>query len=314
MTAPAMTAPAMTALPSPGILLPPGHASASLLLGLIGRGIQRSRTPYLHEEEGRAQGISVCYRLLDLDRAPDGLAERPDLGALLRLLAWAGFGGLNVTHPFKQVVLPHLRGLSEDARRLGAVNTLCREGEGWRGENTDWSGFAAAFGEELRDVPRHHVVQLGAGGAGAAVAYALLKLGVERLDLIDVERARAEALVARLAPFFPATRLGAFTPDALPARLAEASGLVNTTPVGMTGHEGLPLDPALIAPPLWVADVIYFPLETALLRTARARGLRTMNGAGMAIHQAAQAFTLFTGRAADIARLRALFARFDAPA
>jgi shikimate dehydrogenase len=257
----------MTSLPHPGILLPPRALPASLLLGLLGRGIARSRTPFLHEAEGRAQGLALCYRLLDLDRWP---GPPPDLASLLSRLAWAGFGGLNVTHPFKQAVIPHLAGLSADADRLGAVNTLCRREDGWFGENTDWSGFAAAFAEE-----------------------------------------RAAALAARFAPLFPAARLTPLSPAALPERLARAVGLVNTTPIGMAGHEGLPLDPALLRPPLWVADVIYFPLETPLLREARARGLRTMNGAGMAIHQAAQAFAAFTGRPADLSRLRQNFARFD---
>jgi shikimate dehydrogenase len=298
----------MTSLPHPGILLPPRALPASLLLGLLGRGIARSRTPFLHEAEGRAQGLALCYRLLDLDRWP---GPPPDLASLLSRLAWAGFGGLNVTHPFKQAVIPHLAGLSADADRLGAVNTLCRREDGWFGENTDWSGFAAAFAEELPDVPRSPIVQLGAGGAGAAVAYALLRLGAAELDIVDVAEERAAALAARFAPLFPAARLTPLSPAALPERLARAVGLVNTTPIGMAGHEGLPLDPALLRPPLWVADVIYFPLETPLLREARARGLRTMNGAGMAIHQAAQAFAAFTGRPADLSRLRQNFARFD---
>lgn len=298
----------MPSLPPPGILLPPRVSPASLLLGLLGRGIQRSRTPFLHEEEGRAQGLALCYRLLDLDRWPGPV---PALGDLLDLLAWAGFGGLNVTHPFKQAVIPHLQRLSEDAARIGAVNTLRREGKIWVGENTDWSGFAAAFSEELGEAPRESVVQLGAGGAGAAVAYALLRLGVETLDVIDVMQERAAALVTRFAPLFPRARLTPLPSEALPERLAQAAGLVNTTPVGMAGHEGMPVAPELLRPPLWVADVIYFPLETALLREARARGLLTMNGAGMAIHQAAHAFAIFTGRPADPARLRAGFARFD---
>ena len=145
--------------------------------------------------------------------------------------------------------------------------------------------------------------------SGKSVAHALLVLGVEALSLFDVDAARAATQAAALNARFGAGRVQALA--ALPARL-EMDGLVNCTPIGMAAHPGLPLDPALLHPRLWVAEVIYFPLETALLRAARALGCRTLDGGGMAVHQAVDAFRLFTGQEPDAARMRAHFARLVA--
>lgn len=273
------------------------------LLGLIGAGIGASLTPAMHEREGAEQGLRLIYRKIDLE--PLGLT----VAALPELLAAAGrmgFAGLNITYPCKQAVIPLLDGLSEDARALGAVNTvLLRDGKR-HGHNTDWSGFAAAFRRDLPGAPLGAVVQLGAGGAGAAVAHALLTLGAARLMLHDVEPGRAADLAAALEARFGAGRADAVAD--LPACMAAADGLVNCTPVGMAKLPGLPLDAALLRAGLWVADIIYFPRETALLRAARALGCRTMGGGGMAVFQAVEAFRLFTGIAPDAARMARHFA------
>lgn len=276
---------------------------ARLLLGLIGSGIQGSLTPAMHEREAEAQGIRLLYQKIDLDRLGLGV------GALEELLTAAermGFGGLNITFPCKQAVMPLLHELSEDARGLGAVNTvLLRDGRRI-GHNTDGSGFAEGFRRGLPGVARARVVQLGAGGAGAAVAHALLAEGVGRLEIRDVDADRAEALAEGLCTRFGAGR--AARCDDLPAAVAAADGLVNCTPVGMAKLPGLPLDAGLLHPGLWVAEIIYFPLETALLRQARALGCRTLEGSGMAVFQAVGAFRLFTGREPDAARMLAHFA------
>lgn len=260
----------------------------SVLVGLIGTGIGASRTPALHEREGERQGVNYVYKLIDAAELGLGPADLPDL---LRAARRFGFAGLNVTHPFKQAVLPHLDGLSPDAEQLGAVNTVVfRDGKAI-GHNTDWSGFAESFRRELSDAPREHVVLVGAGGAGAAVAHALLKLGVETLSIVDAEPARAENLAESLGLRFGEARVRADATSSVGA----AQGLVNATPLGMAKYPGLPVPADLIRPDLWVADIVYFPLETELLRVARARGCRTMAGGGMAVFQAADAFRLFTG-------------------
>ena len=273
-------------------------AARSVLAGLVGTGIQASRTPAMHEREGAEQGLRYIYKLIDLSALRLGLDALPDIVAGAQRL---GFGGLNVTHPCKQAIIPILDDLSPDARALGAVNTVVFENGRVVGYNTDWSGFAESFRRGLPDVGRKRVVQLGAGGAGAAVAHALLTLGTGELAIVDTDPARAEHLAADLAARFGPGRACAATDVA--AAVAPADGLVNTTPVGMAKYPGMPLDGALLRGDLWVADIIYFPLETDLLRQARALGCRTLSGGGMAVHQAAGAFRLIAGVEPDAERM-----------
>ena len=275
----------------------------AILAGLIGRGIQLSRTPALHEHEGDAQALRYLYRLIDADQLQ---LDDSALPGLLDAAQYTGFTGLNITYPFKQAILPLLDELSDEARGIGAVNTVVFT-EGKRvGHNTDCLGFAEGLRRGLADAARRQVVQMGAGGAGAAVAHALLSEGVERLVLFEVDVARAQALVDNLNAHFGAGR-AALGSD-LASALAEADGLVNTTPVGMAKLPGTPLPTELLHARLWVAEIIYFPLETELLRAARALGCRTLDGSSMAVFQAVKAFELFSGRPADAQRMQAHFA------
>ncbi len=275
----------------------------TVLAGLIGAGIQASRTPAMHEREGDAQGLRYLYRLIDLD------VLGVDAGALPDLLTAAermGYTGLNITFPCKQAVIPLLDELSDEARGIGAVNTVVwREGKRI-GHNTDCLGFAEGFRRNLSDAPRERVVQLGAGGAGAAVAHALLSEGVQQLTIFEVDPARAQALVDNLNAHFGGQR--ARVGHDLVGAIAEADGLVNTTPVGMAKLPGAPLPLELLHPRLWVAEIIYFPLETELLKHARSLGCRTLDGGNMAVFQAVKAFELFSGVAADAQRMLAHFA------
>lgn len=274
----------------------------SYLIGLIGSGIGPSLSPALHQREADHHGLSLLYRRIDIDRLGLGADAA---GELVRGARRFGYDGLNITHPCKQTVLPHLDGLSEDAALLGAVNTVVFDGDRAIGHNTDWSGFAQSFARGLEDVPARHITQLGAGGAGAAVAHALLTLGADRVTLVDADLGRAEALAAELVGRFGVRRADAAAPDRLADLLAGADGLVHATPTGMATHPGLPLPVGLLRPGLWVADVVYRPLDTELLRHARALGCRTLDGGGMAVFQAADAFRLFTGREPDAERMLA---------
>lgn len=279
----------------------------SVLIGLIGAGIQASRAPALHQNEGDAHGLRHQYKLIDITRLGLGPEALPEL---LRAAERMGFDGLNVTHPCKQAIIPHLTELSEHAHALGAVNTvLLRDGQRI-GHNTDWSGFAEAFRRAMPDVPRRRVVQLGAGGAGSAVAYAAMLLDVQHLTIVDVDPGKAEAVAAGLCARFGAGRAEPGTD--LSRAMAEGDGLINATPVGMEEHPGLPLPAELLRPSLWVADIIYFPLETQLLRQARALGCRTLDGGGMAVFQAVDAFRLFTGLEPAPGRMLRDFARMSA--
>lgn len=279
-------------------------APRSLVCGLIGAGIQASLTPAMHEREGVAHGLRYVYQKIDTDQAVRHDATLPQLLAAAR---WLGLAGLNITYPFKQQVVPLLDALSPEAQALGAVNTVAIRDGKLIGYNTDCSGFAAAFRSGLPDASRRHVVQLGAGGAGAAVAQAALDLGTETLFIHDIDPARATALCARLNQHNGNARARALDPAALPAHLRSADGLIHCTPTGMAKLPGLPLAAELIDAHLWVAEIVYFPLDTELLRLARSRGCRVLDGGGMAVHQAVGAFNHFTGLAADAARMRAHF-------
>jgi len=275
----------------------------TILVGLIGAGIQASRTPAMHEREGAEQGLRYTYRLIDLEKLNAGPEALPDLIADAER---QGFAGLNITYPCKQSVIPLLTGLSDDARALGAVNTVVlREGKRI-GHNTDWWGFAESFRRGMAGAKLDRAVQLGAGGAGSAVAHAALAVGIGHLTLFDVERERARKVAADLASRFGAGRVDAGTD--LPAAMAQANGLIHATPTGMAKLPGLPLPATLLRSQLWVAEIVYFPLETELLRTARKLGCRTLDGGGMAVFQAVEAFRLFTGITPDAERMSRHFA------
>jgi shikimate dehydrogenase len=275
----------------------------AVLIGLIGQDIQGSRSPELHMREGEAQDLRLIYRLIDLTKLGLGVEALPEL---LTAAERTGFTGLNITHPCKQLVIPHLDELSDDARALGAVNTVLFKDGKRIGHNTDWSGFAEPFRRKMPDVARDRVVQIGAGGAGSAVAHAAMVLGVKELTIIDIDPERAQRVADNLGRHFGPGRARAGTDVA--AAVAVADGLINATPIGMDGHPGLPLPAELLRPELWVAEVIYFPLETELLRRARALGCRTIDGGGMAVFQAVAAFRLFTGLEPDNDRMIAHFA------
>lgn len=269
-----------------------------VLAGLIGSGIQQSLTPALHMEEGAAQGLDYRYELLDLDRIGGGVTALP---ALLASAQERGLAGLNITHPCKQIILPMLDSLSDDAQALGAVNTVVFSAGRRVGHNTDWWGFAESFKLGLQGAVVERVVQLGAGGAGAAVAYAMLKLGAQCLDIYDIDTAKMRALVTLLSELFPSRQIRAVTD--LRSAMVAADGLVHATTTGMAKNPGLPLPADMLRASQWVVEIIYFPLQTQLLQTARSIGCRTLDGGGMAIYQAVGAFGLFTGIAPDAQRM-----------
>ena len=263
---------------------------ANCLVGLIGANITKSLSPALHEDAFAAAGIRGHYHLMDLDRLPGRRLEQ-----LLAAVKTAGFAGVNVTFPVKQAILPLLDEVSADARQIGAVNTVTiTESGATTGYNTDRSGFRRNFEEGLgrSSVDGGKAVLVGAGGAGRAVAFALIDLGARTLVVHDTDAQRATALVADLMSHYGATRCR-LTED-FAADLADAAGVVNATPIGMLGMPGNPVPLAAIRPGHWVADVIYTPMETELIKAARGKGCRVLTGGGMCVHQAADAFRLFT--------------------
>lgn len=280
----------------------PATSTTKLLMGLIGSGIQKSLTPAMQEEEARRHGVRLHYQLIDLDTTGSTVDALPNLIEAARTMNYAG---LNITFPCKQAVLPLLDALSDEAAAIGAVNTVVHRAGRLVGHNTDCSGWAWGFQRTLPDADLSRVVLLGTGGAGAAIAHAVMRMPVGQLVLVDQDPRRAGELAAQLNGRYGG---GHAVAEADVARaMAGASGLIHATPTGMDKLPGLPLPAELLQPAMWVSEVVYFPLETALLKAARARGCRTVDGGGMAVGQAIGAFELVTGLKADPERMQAHF-------
>jgi shikimate dehydrogenase len=276
-----------------------GGTRRSFLAGLIGQGVKPSLTPEMHEREAARHGIRYVYKTIDLD----GDIDQRQLRDLLHAAVGLGFDGLNVTHPLKQAIVPLVDDLNDVVAALGALNTIII-GEGrTSGHNTDVTGFERAFREGLPGAPLDKLVLLGAGGAGTAVAHALSALGVQHLVVVDPDGSRVARLTKSVSRRDDVPDVIPMTPADVASALDEADGLVNATPFGMAAHPGTALDVGLLRPDLWVADIVYRPLLTALLSAADDMGCRTLSGAGMAVHQAADAFELFTGLPADRAAM-----------
>ena len=283
-------------------------AGRKLLIGLIGAGIQHSLSPALHEQEAREQGLRLHYQLIDVERSADGAGALPRLIDAARTM---GFAGLNITYPCKQAVIPLLDALSDEAAAMGAVNTVVFDAGRATGHNTDGSGWAWGFRRTLPAADLSRVVLLGAGGAGSAIAHAVLRLGAGRLSLVDADAARSSALADELNKRCGGSRArGGFDAD---AALADATGLIHATPTGMAKMPGLPLPERLLRSSLWVSEIVYFPLETALLAAARRAGCAVCDGGTMAVGQAVGAFRLFTGLEPDAERMRRHFLDLIAP-
>jgi len=196
-------------------------ATPSFLCGLIGSGIQGSLSPALQEGEARHHGVDLRYRLIDLDDAGVGVEALP---GLLEEARGMGFGGLNITYPCKQAVIPLLDELSAEAKAIGAVNTVVMASGRLVGYNTDGPGWSWGFRRALPGANLGRVVVLGAGGAGSACADAGLRLGARRVVAVDKDVARAAALAERLNHHFGGER--AIANSDVAAALDGASGLI----------------------------------------------------------------------------------------
>jgi shikimate dehydrogenase len=250
---------------------------------VIGHPVAHSRSPTIHKYWLAEHGIAGDYGREDV--APAQIAK------FLTRLADSGYVGANVTVPHKEAAFAAAEA-DAVAYELGAVNTLWLDGRQLLGTNTDVHGFLANLDEQLPGWERRtgSAVVLGAGGAGRAVLYGLLERGAERIALVNRTPARAEALAAHFG-----ARVRAIGFSELGAALAGADLLVNATALGMQGAPPLDVDIAPLKPGAVVYDIVYTPLETALLKTARSRRHPAVDGLGMLLHQAAPAFERFFG-------------------
>ncbi len=263
--------------------------------GVCGWPIAHSRSPLIHGYWLKTLGIDGVYERVAV---PPG--EFPAFAASIgrdRLV------GANVTLPHKEAAFAACDRLAADASGSGAVNTLWRENGALCGDNTDVAGFLANLDAGAPDWRREAetAVVLGAGGAARAIVYALQSRGVERIAIVNRSTPRAEALAAR----FGAVAAAAWRE--LPRWLAEADLLVNATTLGMTGEGALDVDLAPMKKTAVIADIVYIPLATPLIESARRRDLRAVEGLGMLLHQAAPGFERWFGaRPAVTLELRAL--------
>ena len=262
--------------------------------GLVGHHIGPSLTPALHEAEGAALGLDYHYARFDT-------ADGTPLAQVVARARAAGYAGLNITHPHKPAVVALLDRLEGAAAEVRSVNTVVFRGTSAIGHNTDYSGFRAGLRRTIGDITGQHVRQLGSGGAGAAVALALIDAGVRTLTIFDTRPVRADVLIATLAKARPGARVRAVTsPD---ETASEIGGVVNTTPLGMADTPGMAVDPTVFSSRAWAADIVYFPRDTAFLRAAQGHGMQVMDGTQMALWQAVEAFGLITEHAPDPARM-----------
>ena len=264
-------------------------------LGLIGDNIAASRAPRLHALAGALRGIEVRYDLLV--PAEFGL----EFDALFERCANGSYRGINVTHPYKERAVARVEIEDPLVRAMGAVNLVRFEVGRAGGFNTDYSGFVAAYRAKFGAGPPGVVCQVGAGGAGKAVGFALAGLGAEAIRLVDVDQERARALAGALRSAYPGVDAAAASMD---EAIEGAQGLVNCSPVGMAGHDGTPIPRSLMQGADWAFDAIYTPVDTQFLIDAAAAGLDTLSGYELFFHQGADGFEIFFDGLVDRVRLR----------
>jgi shikimate dehydrogenase len=273
-------------------------------LGLIGDNIARSKSPLLHVEAGRLCGLEVSYeRLVPADM---GLSFE----AVFERCRGGGFHGINITYPYKEQVVPLVRIDEPEVSRLGACNTVLFSGTCAAGYNTDHSGFLAAYRSVFAGRRPGTVAMAGAGGVGKAIAFALAVLEARHLRLFDSHRERANALAQSIGA--AATGMAVEVCSDIAQAASGADGLVNCTPLGMTGYPGTAVPAALMGTAKWAFDAVYTPVETEFLTDARAAGLEVVSGYELYFHQGVDAFRLFTGKEVDQMALRSILAGFKA--
>jgi shikimate dehydrogenase len=268
-----------------------------ILTGLLGAPIAHSASPAMHERAAEALGLRCHYQLIEVAGA-----GREELRFLLEGVRRLGFAGINVTFPYKEAVIDLLDELSPSAATIGAVNTVVVRDGRLIGHNTDTTGFARVVGGFVTASAHGPVALIGAGGVGKAIAFALAGTGVSELRIFDREPAKAAHLAAQLK-----SQVSARAAHSVEDAVRGAAGVVNGSPVGMLPNRGTPVPDELLHAGLWVADAVYSPLWTPLLMAAKAKGASVMTGRELAIHQAADAFELFTGLAPSTAEMGIAF-------
>ncbi|MBM4273491.1 MAG: shikimate dehydrogenase [Deltaproteobacteria bacterium] len=250
------------------------------IYGILGRPVAHSLSPAMHNAAFRELGINAVYAAFPVTDLKEAVAG----------LRGLGIQGVSVTIPFKEEIIPLIDELDPQAARMGAVNTVVRREERLIGYNTDWLGALKALEEKVEIAGKRFLI-LGAGGAARAMVFAILEKGGQAA-VTDLDTAKALALSREF-----------WVEVVSPGRLEEypAAVLINATPVGLAPEaEAIPLEPQLLDRFELVMDIVYRPLETRLLREAKTRGCRTIDGLQMLIHQGAAQFEMWTGQTAPV--------------
>ena len=270
--------------------------SHSLLLGLIGDNIAHSRAPLLHRLAGQQNGLDVRYNRL----IPKDLGQEFD--EVFNACATGGYRGINITYPYKERAAKKVSISDPLVSAIGAVNTVLFEDDGPKGYNTDYTGFVAAYRNVLGETGPGSVLVIGTGGVGRAVTFALLALGAEEIRLVDRDVHKAIALADDLKRAGSTTVIRQM--DDAEHAASGAAGLINCTPVGMTGHEGTPLEANAMHGAKWAFDAVYTPVDTAFLNDAADAGLTIISGYELFFFQGVHAWAHFSGKPLDEELLR----------
>ena len=262
-------------------------AQRTLRLGLIGGNITQSRAPALQITCGLSVGRNVSYDLIIPDER--GLT----FDAALTFCRDAGYDGVNVTYPYKEQAAARAGAGDPVLRDMGAANTVCFTENGMLAYNTDYSGFMSAYRAQWGGAAPGRVLVLGAGGVGRAITFALGKLGADEVLLVDTDTAKVAALADAAATAIGGRVRGAA--PGLPSDFSGIDGLVNCTPLGMTGREGTPLPVGAKGSPRWAFDAVYTPEHTQFRGQAEALGAQFLSGYELYLHQGLHAFRIFSG-------------------
>ncbi len=268
------------------------------VVGVIGWPVEHSLSPPMHNAAFEHLGLDWVYVAFPVppERAHDAIRALPALGIV----------GINVTIPHKRAAAEAADELDDSARDLQAANTIVRRGDVLVGYNTDGPGFLRSLAEVGEKPVGKQIALIGAGGAAKAVAFALARAGASEVTIINRTLEKAVALAAELRAKTGCTTTALPLSDAAASAVSGADIVINCTPVGMHPNTDVPpvVSPDWLHEGQLVCDLIYNPRDTVLLRAARQRGARTLDGSGMLVHQGAIAFELWTGQRAPVEVMR----------
>ncbi len=264
------------------------------IVGLFGYPVEHTLSPYMHNAAFELLGLDYCY--IPFNVHPDNLRTA---AAAIKIL---NIGGVNITIPHKEAIIPYLDELDREAELIGAVNTILNKDGKLIGYNTDGKGFVKSLKEKSGIVPKgKSVIIIGAGGAARAIAFSLALEGAEKLLINDIVGEKAKELSCAVST---KTSTEAIYIKDLKEGIGEVDILINATPLGMRKEDPLPVLPELLSQGLFVYDIVYNPPETSLLKEAKKRGAKTLGGLGMLLHQGMLSFKIWTGKEPPIDVMR----------